>query len=130
MTQTVILTRAEGRTPVPEFEKLTDLAKHKCTIALFLSATLTKKVMKEFISAGWSEDTPIVVVYKATWPDEKIVRTTVKDLDDAMRTNGIRKQAMILAGWALDPHIHDKDYRSKLYDKTFTHGFRRGVKSE
>ncbi|RBN39754.1 precorrin-4 C(11)-methyltransferase, partial [Priestia megaterium] len=91
---------------------------------------LTKKVMKEFINAGWSEDTPIVVVYKATWPDEKIVRTTVKDLDDAMRTNGIRKQAMILAGWALDPHIHDKDYRSKLYDKTFTHGFRRGVKSE
>ncbi|MGG0480908.1 precorrin-4 C(11)-methyltransferase [Priestia megaterium] len=130
LTQTVILTRAEGRTPVPEFEKLTDLAKHKCTIALFLSATLTKKVMKEFINAGWSEDTPVVVVYKATWPDEKIVRTTVKDLDDAMRTNGIRKQAMILAGWALDPHIHDKDYRSKLYDKTFTHGFRRGVKSE
>jgi precorrin-4/cobalt-precorrin-4 C11-methyltransferase len=130
LTQTVILTRAEGRTPVPEFEKLTDLAKHKCTIALFLSATLTKKVMKEFINAGWSEDTPVVVVYKATWPDEKIVRTTVKDLDDAMRTNGIRKQAMILAGWALDPYIHDKDYRSKLYDKTFTHGFRKGVKSE
>ncbi|WP_141434056.1 precorrin-4 C(11)-methyltransferase [Bacillus sp. 03113] len=127
LTQTVILTRAEGRTPVPEFEKLRDLAKHHCTIALFLSATLTKKVIKELLDAGWSKDTPVVVVYKATWPDQKIVRTTVENLDDAMRTNGIRKQAMILAGWALDANIHDKNYRSKLYDKAFTHGFRRGV---
>lgn len=127
LTQTVILTRAEGRTPVPEFEKLQDLAKHRCTIALFLSATLTKKVMKEFIEAGWSKDTPVVVVYKATWPDQKIVRSTVEHLDEDMRKNGIRKQAMILAGWALDEHIHEKDYRSKLYDKTFTHGFRRGM---
>jgi precorrin-4/cobalt-precorrin-4 C11-methyltransferase len=128
LTQTVILTRAEGRTPVPEFEKLKDLASHHCTIALFLSATLTKKIMKEFLDAGWSEDTPVVVVYKATWPDEVIVRTTIGSLDDAMRENGIRKQAMILAGWALDPKIHEKDYRSKLYDKEFTHGYRKGVK--
>jgi precorrin-4/cobalt-precorrin-4 C11-methyltransferase len=127
LTQTVILTRAEGRTPVPEFEKLRDLARHHSTIALFLSATLTKKVIKEFLDAGWSGDTPVVVVYKATWPDQKIVRTTVEHLDEAMRENGIRKQAMILAGWALDEKIHDKNYRSKLYDKTFTHGFRRGV---
>lgn len=128
LTQTVILTRAEGRTPVPEFEKLRDLASHHSTIALFLSATLTKKVMKEFIDAGWSKDTPVIVVYKASWPDEQIVRTTVEHLDDDMRKNGIRKQAMILAGWALDENIHDKNYRSKLYDQSFTHGFRRGVK--
>lgn len=127
LTQTVILTRAEGRTPVPDREKLKDLASHHCTIALFLSATLTKKVMKEFIEAGWSEETPVVVVYKATWPDEKIVRTTIHQLDDAMRENGIRKQAMILAGWALDEKIHEKDYRSKLYDASFTHGYRKGV---
>lgn len=127
LTQTVILTRAEGRTPVPELEKLRDLAKHQCTIALFLSATLTKKVVKELIEAGWRKDTPAVVVYKATWPDQKIVRTTIEHLDEDMRVNGIRKQAMILAGWALDPTIHHKDYRSKLYDKTFTHGFRRGI---
>jgi precorrin-4/cobalt-precorrin-4 C11-methyltransferase len=127
LTQTVILTRAEGRTPVPEFEKLRDLARHQCTIALFLSATLTKKVVKELIDAGWSQDTPVVVVYKASWPDQKVVRTTLENLDDAMRKNAIRKQAMILTGWALDENIHDKDYRSKLYDKTFTHGFRRGV---
>lgn len=128
LTQTVILTRAEGRTPVPEFEKLKDLAKHHCTIALFLSATLTKKVVKELIDAGWAPNTPVAVVYKATWPDQKIVRTTIENLDEAMRQNGIRKQAMILAGWALDENIHDKNYRSKLYDQTFTHGFRRGVK--
>jgi precorrin-4/cobalt-precorrin-4 C11-methyltransferase len=129
LTQTVILTRAEGRTPVPETEKLKDLAKHHCTIALFLSATLTKKVVKEFLDAGWSKETPVAVVYKATWPDQKILRTTLENLDEEMHKNGMRKQAMILAGWALDEHIHEKDYRSKLYDKTFTHGFRRGVKS-
>jgi precorrin-4/cobalt-precorrin-4 C11-methyltransferase len=128
LTQTVILTRAEGRTPVPDAEKLKDLAKHNCTVALFLSATLTKKIVKEFLAAGWSEDTPVGVVYKATWPDQKIVRSTLKDLDEDMRVNGIRKQAMILAGWALDPEIHQKEFKSKLYDKEFTHGFRKGVK--
>jgi precorrin-4/cobalt-precorrin-4 C11-methyltransferase len=128
LTQTVILTRAEGRTPVPEFEKLRDLAKHHCTVALFLSATLTKKIVKEFLDAGWQKETPVVVVYKATWPDEKVVRTTIEHLDQDMQANGIRKQAMILAGWALDENIHNKDYRSKLYDKEFTHGYRRGVK--
>ena len=59
LTQTVILTRAEGRTPVPDAEKLRDLARHHCTIALFLSATLTKKIVKEFLDAGWSKDTPV-----------------------------------------------------------------------
>ena|SRR5579875_215077 len=127
LTQTVILTRAEGRTPVPEFEKLADLAKHHCTIALFLSATLTKKLVKELTEAGWSKETPVAVVYKASWPDQKIVRTTLERLDEEMHANGIRKQAMILAGWALAENIHEQNYRSKLYDKTFTHGFRRGV---
>ncbi|MGG0655834.1 precorrin-4 C(11)-methyltransferase [Rummeliibacillus pycnus] len=131
LTQTLILTRAEGRTPVPEFEKLRDLASHHCTIALFLSATLTKKIVKELQDAGWTDDTPVAVVQRASWPDQKIVRTTLANLDEDMRKNGIRKHAMILAGWALDPSIHDKDeYRSKLYDATFTHGFRKGVKPQ
>ena len=130
LTQTLILTRAEGRTPVPEFEKLRSLASHHCTLALFLSATLTKKIVKELQAAGWSDDTPVAVIQRATWPDQKIVRTTLVELDEAMRVNGIRKHAMILAGWALDPDIHDKDeYRSKLYDASFTHGFRKGVKT-
>ncbi|MDW2876746.1 MULTISPECIES: precorrin-4 C(11)-methyltransferase [Bacillaceae] len=127
LTQTVILTRAEGRTPVPDAEKLRELARHHCTVALFLSATLTKKVVKEFTAGGWQDDTPVAVIYKASWPDQKIVRTTLERLDEDMKKNGIRKQAMILAGWALDEKIHEKDYRSKLYDKEFTHGFRKGV---
>ncbi|MBM7647824.1 precorrin-4/cobalt-precorrin-4 C11-methyltransferase [Bacillus ectoiniformans] len=129
LTQTLILTRAEGRTPVPEQEQLQKLASHHCTIAMFLSATLTKKIVKELLHAGWEEETPVAVVQRASWPDQKIVRTTVGKLDEAMRINGIRKHAMILAGWALDPNVHEKDFRSKLYDKTFTHGFRKGVKS-
>ncbi|MBP1962067.1 precorrin-4 C(11)-methyltransferase [Paenibacillus aceris] len=129
LTQTVILTRAEGRTPVPELEKLRDLAAHHCTIALFLSATLIKKVVSELVEAGWSEETPVAVVQRATWPDQLIVRTTVGGLEADMRSHGIRSHAMILAGWALDPEIHGKEeYRSKLYDKSFTHRFRRGVK--
>lgn len=131
LTQTLILTRAEGRTPVPEFEKLRDLASHHCTIALFLSATLTKKIVKELKTAGWSDDTPVAVVQRASWPDQKIVRTTLVNLDEDMRKNGIRKHAMILAGWALNPNIYEKDeYRSKLYDATFTHGFRKGMKTQ
>lgn len=128
LTQTVILTRAEGRTPVPEREKLRDLASHHCTVALFLSATLAKKVVKEFLAAGWSEQTPVAVVQRATWPDQKIVRTTLEHLDRDLREAGIRMHAMILAGWALDQAIVDRDeHRSKLYDKTFTHGYRKGA---
>lgn len=127
LTQTLILTRAEGRTPVPDREKLRELASHHCTIALFLSATLTKKVVRELTEAGWSEETPVVVVQRASWPDQVIIRTTLQNLDAEMAANGIRAHAMILAGWALDPNIHTKEeYRSKLYDKTFTHGFRKG----
>ncbi|GGG13954.1 precorrin-4 C(11)-methyltransferase [Paenibacillus abyssi] len=130
LTQTVILTRAEGRTPVPEREKLKDLASHHCTVALFLSATLAKKVVREFLEAGWSEETPVAVVQRATWPDQKIVRTTLKHLDEDLRKAGIRMHAMILTGWALDPTITQRDaYRSKLYDKAFTHGYRKGVKA-
>lgn len=128
LTQTVILTRADGRTPVPEREKLRDLASHHCTVALFLSAALAKKVVKEFMEAGWSENTPVAVVQRATWPDQKIVRTTLKDLDSDLRSAGIRMHAMILAGWALDPEmVHRDEHRSKLYDKSFTHGYRKGV---
>lgn len=127
LTQTVILTRAEGRTKMPERERLRDLASHHCTIALFLSATLTKKIVNEFLEAGWERETPVAAVYKASWPDEKIIRTTLENLDEDLRLNGMRKQVMILAGWALDERIHEKEFRSKLYDKSFTHGFRKGV---
>ncbi|OQP07096.1 precorrin-4 C(11)-methyltransferase [Geobacillus sp. 46C-IIa] len=128
LTQTVIFTRAEGRTPVPPHERLQELAKHHCTLVLFLSATLAKKVTAALLDAGWSSDTPAVAVYKATWPDEIIIRSTVATLADDMRRHGVTKHAIIFAGWALDPHIHERGYRSKLYDRTFTHGYRKGEK--
>ncbi len=129
LTQTLILTRAEGRTPVPESEQLRDLARHRCTIALYLSATLTKKVVHELYAAGWEKETPVAVVQRASWPDEKIVRTTLEHLDAEMAVNGIRSHAMILAGWALDPTLVDHStHRSKLYDPTITHGYRKGGK--
>ena len=124
LTQTVILTRTEGRTPVPEKERLKELAKHHCTIALFLSATLTSKVVRELLGAGWKKETPVAVVYRATWPDEKIFRTTIEHLEKDMKNNHINKQAMILAGWALDENIYDHEYRSKLYDQHFAHQYR------
>jgi precorrin-4/cobalt-precorrin-4 C11-methyltransferase len=129
LTQTVIFTRAEGRTPVPGKERLAELARHQTTLALFLSATLAKKVTNELLAAGWSEETPVAVVQRATWPDQKVVRTTLGRLDPDMREAGIRSHAMILAGWALDPDLEEKGtFRSKLYDKTFTHRYRKGVK--
>ncbi|MDT3428922.1 precorrin-4/cobalt-precorrin-4 C11-methyltransferase [Paenibacillus forsythiae] len=131
LTQTVILTRAEGRTPVPEREKLRALASHHCTVALFLSAALAEQVVKEFTEAGWSKDTPVAVVQRATWPDQTIVRTTLGRLDRDLRQAGIRMHAMILAGWALDPGLVDRDeHRSRLYDKSFTHGCRTGLAAD
>lgn len=131
LTQTVILTRAEGRTPVPEKEQLVDLASHHCTVCLFLSATLMKKVVRSFYEAGWAEDAPVLVVYKATWPDEMIIRTTLSEAQDAMRKNGITKQAMVIISPAVDPKLVEQGgYESKLYDKTFTHGFRKGVSAD
>lgn len=129
LTQTVILTRAEGRTPVPEREKLAALAAHRATLALYLSATLTKKVVRELRAAGWAEETPVAVVQRATWPDQQVIRTTLAQLEQEMRQKGIRSHAMILAGWALDPARlpAEKTYRSRLYDKSFTHGYRKGV---
>ncbi|WP_096201118.1 precorrin-4 C(11)-methyltransferase [Bacillus sp. FJAT-45350] len=130
LTQTVILTRAEGRTPMPDKEKLYDLAKHQCTVCLFLSATLIKKVVKEFYQAGWREEDSVVVVYRASWPDEKVVRTTLAELDDTMRKEGIRKQAMVIISKAVNPDLlTDRQYESKLYDKSFTHGYRKGEPS-
>ncbi|BAQ09697.1 cobalt-precorrin-4 C(11)-methyltransferase [Bacillus sp. OxB-1] len=131
LTQTVILTRAEGRTPVPEKEQLVDLARHHCTVSLFLSATLIKKVVKSFYEAGWAEDAPVLVVYKATWPDELILRTTLDKVGEDMRANRITKQAMVIISPAVDPKLVEQGgYESKLYDKTFTHGFRKGVTAD
>ena len=124
LSQTVIITRCEGRTPMPDKEKLHMLAEHKATLVLFLSATLIRKVVKEIVPY-YGEDCPVAVVQKATWPDQKIVQGTLKTIADQMRDEGIKATAIILIGEVLTA----KDFAdSRLYAPEFTHGFRKGKK--
>lgn len=120
LSQTIILTRAEGRTPMPDSQRLEDLAKHKATLALFLSITLLKKVAHSLVP-DYGEDCPVAVVYKASWPDQVIVTGTLADIDEKVRAARINSTAMILVGWVLS----SSDFaNSRLYDPDFTHRFR------
>lgn len=123
VSQTIIISRAEGRTPVPEKENLKALAAHQSTMILFLSSGLAQKVKEELLAGGYSPDTPVAVVYKATWPEEKIVRTTLEKLPQEMEKEGISKTALIIVGRILDGEYE----RSKLYDPSFTTEFRKGT---
>ena len=123
VSQTVILTRTEGRTPVPEGEKLSALAAHQATMVLFLSAGLAEQVKQELLLGGIQPDTPVAVVYKATWPEETVVRTTVERLPQDMEEAGIYKTALIIVGRVLGEEFA----RSRLYDGTFETEFRRGT---
>ena len=120
VSQTVIVTRAAGRTPVPEAEKLSSLAAHGSTMVLFLSAGLLDRVTEELTAGGLSPDTPAAVVYKASWPDEKICRCTLGTLEETARENGITKTALIVVGGVLGEAFE----RSKLYDPSFATEFR------
>jgi precorrin-4/cobalt-precorrin-4 C11-methyltransferase len=121
VSQTVIITRREGRTPVPEGQSIKELSKHSATIALFLSAGMLEEVVQELISGGYPENTPVAVVYRASWPDQQILRGTLADI--AGLAAGIKKQALILVGEALNP-IRATGLNSKLYNRTFGHGRR------
>ena len=124
VSQTVILTRMEGRTPVPEGEKLSELSKHGASMVLFLSAGMMKNVQEELLKGAYNSKTPAAIVYKATWPEEKVVRCTVGTIAESGRKAGITKTALLLVGDFLG-----EDYeRSKLYDPGFTTGFRKGDK--
>lgn len=123
VSQTVIITRMEGRTPVPEKEKISLLASHNATMVIFLSAGKTKELSEELIKGGYSPDTPAAIVYKATWQDEKIMRCTVGTLNQTALENNITKTALITVG-----NFLGNDYSlSKLYDKHFTTEYRKGV---
>jgi len=125
VTQTVILTRVEGRTPMPEGESLRELAQHKTTMCLFLSITLLPNVRDELLAAGWQDDDPVLVVQKASWPnEEKIVRGTLGTIRDACRAEKIASQAMIVVSPTLGARHWPELKRSKLYDAAFTHRFR------
>ncbi len=118
VSQTVILTRMEGRTPVPPKEKIELLAAHNATMVIFLSAGRLKELSKRLIEGGYSKDTPAAIVYKATWPDEKVIYTTVSRLYEDGKD--ITKTALITVGNFLGNEYN----RSKLYDPSFTTEFR------
>lgn len=122
VSQTVILTRMEGRTPVPERERIEALAAHGASMVVFLSAGRLAELSRRLLEGGYTPDTPAAIVYKATWPDEKVIRTTVAGLAEAGEREGITKTALITVGGFLG----DGYGRSKLYDPTFTTGFREG----
>ncbi len=131
VTQTVILTRIEGRTPMPEGESLQELAQHHCTLCVFLSITLLHKVKEELLAAGWPADAPVLVVHKASWPDEeKIIRGTLADIRDKCRAEKVTSQAMIIISPTLGARQWPTLKKSKLYDAAFTHRFRRAVRVE
>ena len=124
VSQTVIITRAPGRTPVPTRESIRALAAHHATMVLFLSTSLTKQLQADLLAGGYEAETPAAVVYKATWPEEKIFRCTVGTLHDTVTANGLTKTSLIVVGGCLGG-----DYlRSLLYDPSFTTEFREATK--
>ena len=124
VSQTVIITRMEGRTPVPEKEKLASLASHGATMVIFLSIGLIDKVQEALLQGAYTASTPAAVVYKATWPEQKTVRCTVGTLAQSTKQAGITKTALIVVGDFLGRCYA----RSKLYDPAFTTEYREGTK--
>ena len=124
ISQTVILTRMSGRTPVPHKEEIASLAKHGATMIIFLSISFAKELSAELISGGYSPDTPAAIVYKATWEDEKIIRCTVGTLAQAADRNNIKKTALITVG----DFLGDSYQLSRLYSPDFETGFRKASK--
>ena len=121
VSQSLIITRMAGRTPVPEREKLRSLAAHGATMVLFLSAGMLEEVQGQLLAGGaYREDTPAAIVYKASWPEEAVYRCTVSTLEETARAEGITQTALILVG----DFLGDDYRRSALYHPDFSHGFR------
>ncbi len=124
VSQTVIFTRRGGRTPVPEKEDLALLAAHQATMMIFLSVGMIEEVVTDLLAGGYPEDTPVAIVEKVSWPDEKQIRGTLSTIAALVKEAGITKTAIIAVGKVLaegpPPAL------SKLYDEAFTHGYRKG----
>jgi precorrin-4 C(11)-methyltransferase len=123
VSQTIIITRMEGRTPMPPKEKLVSLAQHQATMCIFLSVQAIDQVMKQLTDGGYAPDTPVAIVVRATWPDQKILRGTIATIADIIHEAGVTRQAMIIVGRVLDSEYD----LSKLYDSKFTTMFRKGT---
>lgn len=120
VSQSVIITRMAGKTPVPEKESIASFAAHQATMVIFLSTGLLKELSAELISGGYEPETPAAIVYKATWPEEKVVRGTVAQLYEMAQENHIRKTALIIVGRILDTEYD----LSRLYAPDFSTEFR------
>ena len=123
-TQTLILTRLAGRTPVPDREKLRDLARHGASLAIYLSASNPEGLVEELLTGGYPEDTPVVIAHRVGWPDELTLKTSLSNLSKTVKDARIRKQVvfLVLPGQEQEPVF------SKLYSPDFTHGYRQGLK--
>lgn len=121
VSQTVIITRMEGRTPVPEKEKIRSLASHRASMVMFLSSGMVKELCAELLAGGYTPETKAAMVYKASWPEERVIRTTLAELPDEAEKSGIKSTALILVG----DFLGDEYELSRLYDKHFSHAFRK-----
>ncbi|MGI0089056.1 MAG: precorrin-4 C(11)-methyltransferase [Nitrosopumilaceae archaeon] len=128
VTQTIIITRPESRTLVPKRESISELAKHRATMVFYLGVHLISDIVKEAIAGGYPISTPAAVVYRASWNDEKIIRGTLKDIAQRTRKEKITRTAIVIIGDIIKPKSYEY---SRLYDKTFSHGYRKAmVKSQ
>ena len=122
VTQTMIITRAEKRTKVPKREKISELAKHRATMIFYLSIHLISDIVKEALTGGYPKSTPVGVVYRASWDDEKIITGTLETITKKVRDQKITRTAIIIIGDVIKPKSYEY---SRLYDKTYSHMFRK-----
>ena len=122
VTQTMIITRAEKRTKVPKREKISELAKHGATMIFYLSVQLIDNIVKEAVAGGYQKTTPVGVVYRASWPDQMIITGTLQTISKKIKDQKITRTAIIIIGDVIKPKSYEY---SKLYDKSFSHGFRK-----
>ena len=127
ITQTIIMTRMGSRTDVPERESIKSLAAHRATMVLYLSIHLLPRIVREAIAGGYPPQTPTAVIYRASWEDERVIVGTLQDIQDSVRAARITRTATIIIGDVVNPSHYEY---SRLYDKTFTHGFRTASPSE
>lgn len=125
VAQTIIMTRAAGRTGMPAGEALRALAAHGTTLAILLGITRVGQLVADLVAGGYPPDTPAAALYRVSWPDEAIVRGTLADLAGRVKAAGWSRQALILVGRAIDPALQDGRHRSHLYAPDYTHRFRR-----
>jgi precorrin-4/cobalt-precorrin-4 C11-methyltransferase len=127
ISQTVIITRLAGRTPVPEREGLAEIARIGATMVIYLSVSMIDRVVEELLKGAYTCETPVAVVAKASWPDEQVVEGLLSDIAEKVKAAGIGKQALVIVGDVLKARREGVKAKSLLYDKTFSHEYRKGI---